>query len=645
MAYSDRFKENSLLTSSLNGLTVQTLRTTGFNLSDFAGKKYYPIALLFDGSFMAKWFEYKLEHPDAEWTEVFAALESSYKPDGVRPLSAFKEDLTPVDQESLAKFIGNTSAYFGVMAPAWVDSPAWLLSLISIYKKNHTDKNFWYFPLQASKFWYKGFVGTNLAAHAAQLSENTPTQLYATLFRKADLDLPELLDLLHKDDSEKVPFTQYSQWPAPISGEVARTYQGVRTSNYIPGATKNLIVNPPEGMQPLRINPVKATDNYLIPAGNNSMVFRVNQMLPSGYTPEPGIYTFSFYAKYDGEVIGQPSNRFPQAVAFNWNGTIKTYPLYNSWKRYYISGPLIDSALSNYYVSISASGLFPPVRIAGLLLEKSPYPSTYNPVWHTIGSTYTGPKQFMPVLYQLPLVSNASATDYHATLKFTEGTIIYKKYIEDHGFSEHWDSLGFSDSSYLNWGFNSSGHPELNISLTGISPVIADNISLAGHEDNWTLNILRFKADKAQWTVYAVPDVSQPLIDLSLTTGSILPATPQTCSTSAYITPNNPASEYAVRYNLALGSRLHKGDDPTDLTDPYNQFFSDQETEIEPPDNSGYEDLVYCNWLLTDDEVKQLVINTLFLKVQEDDHNQELSIISGSINQSDFGRAYIAGVK
>lgn len=118
-----------------------------------------------------------------------------------------------------------------------------------------------------------------------------------------------------------------------------------------------------------------------------------------------------------------------------------------------------------------------------------------------------------------------------------------------------------------------------------------------------------------------------------------------TCSSSAYSTPNNSASEYTVRYNLALGSILHRGDDGDQTEDPYYSFFSDSETEIEVPDNSIYEDLTYCNWVLSNADLQELVLQSLQVKMQNDNGSQELSIISGPINQSNYGRAYIAGVK
>ena len=140
-------------------------------------------------------------------------------------------------------------------------------------------------------------------------------------------------------------------------------------------------------------------------------------------------------------------------------------------------------------------------------------------------------------------------------------------------------------------------------------------------------------------------DLSSPLINLTLAKGHGLAAEAATCSTSSYLTPNDATTEYTIRYNLALGSRLHRGDDGDQTEDPYYSFFSSSETEVENPDNSVFEDLVYCNWVLSDAELQELATQTLQLKVQNDNGQSELSVISGSINQSGYGRAYIAGIR
>ena len=639
------------MTASLDGLTLQALRTKGFNPSAFTNEdtsKYYQSDLVLDGRFIKAWLEYKVsqeqQHLSPSPHDIFTHLEDSYEPEPDRKLKTYKEVLNNTLKSRVNKYNQNVSTYdCGIMSESWIDLPAWLITLFSLYKNKKaaaaqqafTD-DFQYFPLSASKTWYQGFSG---AALEDELQENSGTIIYSDIFRKAlGSQALELCDLFYAGAHKSM--SQYSLWPRPLSGEVIKTWQGLRPSSYIPGTTGNLLTEVPGSLLPPvsarnPVNPVKSPDNYYL---TSTTTVQLGQLISS---LAAGTYTLSFYARYDYDVrVGDYSQEttWRTAVSFNSNGVTKSYPLYDCWKRYYMTFTLpANATLSNYSFTINTTAN--NVKVAGILLEKAAAPSPYIPSWHKVNAELQNFKTISPLLYQLPVTqAYTSGSSYFQDVK-TSGTIIYSQYIEDHGQAnaKHLSSLGFANTVFITWGFDENGHPVLKSGNTTASD---SSKTLTGHEDSWMLNILTFNKTSATWTVYVKSNPKEAFSTLTIT-GLDLPAS--TCYVSALVSPNSSSSESAVSFNLALGSELRQGTETgTSASDPYNSWFSSAETEVGLPDGSVFQDLAYCTWQLSSDEILKLVNTMFYLKLQDTgNQTSELALIGSPINQSGYGRDYV----
>ena len=651
-------KNGALLAASTNGLSVYSLKTRGFIVSEVKDKQfYYNVNEFLTPEAFTAWLDLVQDQPGITAEEVLTVLQQRGLIGPGVPLS--QEAQTELGWYSEGSAAIENRGYNAEM-PSWIESAVYLRKLNALCQANswgNNTINYWYFPLSSSTSWYKGVSGQDL-----QL-ELTPTAAYSEIYSHKTAELADLII-----DQAISPFEVSSNWPMPLRPKVLKTWQGLRPShNKVTNLVSRLqghwdngnTITLPMTASP-ESNPAQADYTGLLAysAANQSFNISIAELLPEGTTLEVGkSYTISLYARYKEKALTGAK------VTFFLSDQVKLeYPLQDAWKRYYTTFAWTSEYQeATARISFTSETATTEVKLTGIQLEQTDFPSPYIPdSYKTSQEEQDSNLWLYPLLYQLPIprVGSVSVAD-NAQLSYKAGTLIYRKYIEDNpspGLNpgDHFDSLGLSDAAYVVWGIDhQTGLPV--IKTTGSTDSSANTtqgsfnsgITWVQWPSCWLTYIVTFDFTSASnniiWYVYKGPETCLCKVTASIDCTDW--TYPLTCHTQAnrYHTGQ---SKSVLRFNVALGSELKQGIIPVpqtsdpDPADPYDRLFRTNETEIGLPDGSIFQDLTYTNKVLTEQEIASLMLDVMYLKEHSNPADPyELGLVGSPLKQSPSLRA------
>lgn len=647
----------AFMQASSEGLDFFTLRTAGFDPARLSGDRFYPLSLFFTAEVLSRWVELRAENPTWTGDQVFAALEAEGVISDDDKVSLTADDLKTLNRFSKAQ---GSQVPNGVMADAYIESPIYIKVLSEMMNPDNGDY-FWYFPLVDTKYWYRGIDSATVDFTD---SENLTFNNLISKASSSNLTLHSLLDARE----QPIPFASFGLWPRPVSSKILKSWQGFRPST---NQTENLITGIKIGLSDTDqtdvvfdtvydANPVGAPDTFTAEIEVvNSTYSKPRIYLKSLTSHElvPGqTYTLSFYAKLvssSTDTFRREVSDINRGVLFHAGPQTLVSPLYDTWKRHYVSFTYQTNL--SLYLELSSSV---NVRMAGFLLEESEWPSAYDVRfcnWRE-SDPESREKLIYPLLFQLPISSVTVPDPKNQPISKPVGTFIYRKYIEDFQFTgKHFDSLGFTDAKYLSWGFDGQSAVLQTLGDTvEQTPTVLASLDVSGKlseiRDTWLTCILGFDftvgSNNIRWTVYG-SDPLNPIIDL---TGSVSweSGLLNTCAVSSLVRYKDPTSETFARFNLALGSQLSQGVESAEAsTDPYDRLFSEAETHIGDPDGSIYQAFTYVSRLLTAEERQRLMLQQFYLKWHQASLAEDgitdagLALIGNGLRQSGYSSTVI----